>query len=286
MFKFGFLKGLSILLSVILGFNNVCFGDDLPKEVIPRWLELKRGLSYFETQAPEKSILGDSRIFILKVNPLLCSFGILSASENIGNDRSADSWAKDFHVNVVVNAGMFNMVNHRTNKGYLKNFKHYNNSRLNGNYNVMMAMNPKRLSDTSMVITDMTCRTWESLQSKYQTLCQGIRMIDGTGHPMIWDKRPGQSCSMVIGATDADGNIFFVFTRSPYTHQQMIGFLFLLIPQVRTTVYLEGGPEASIYIHTGDTVISKIGSYVSTTYANDNNDHFWKIPNVIGIKVK
>ena len=121
MFKFGFLKGLSILLSVILGFNNVCFGDDLPKEVIPRWLELKRGLSYFETQAPEKSILGDSRIFILKVNPLLCSFGILSASENIGNDRSADSWAKDFHVNVVVNAGMFNMVNHRTNKGYLKN---------------------------------------------------------------------------------------------------------------------------------------------------------------------
>ena len=35
--------------------------------------------------------------------------------------------------------------------------------------------------------------------------------------------------------------------------------------------------------HLIGTVISMIGSYFSETYANDNNDHFWKIPNVIGI---
>jgi hypothetical protein len=91
---------------------------------------------------------------------------------------------------------------------------------------------------------------------------------------------------MVIGATDSIGNIYFVFTRSPYTHQKMIGFLFVLIPNIRTTVYLEGGPEASLFIQTGDTVISKIGSYVSKTYPNDKNDHFWKIPNVIGINAR
>ena len=101
---------------------------------------------------------------------------------------------------------------------------------------------------------------------------------------MAWDKRPGQSCSMVTGATDITGNIYFIFTRSPYTHQKMIDFLIQLIPDIRTTVYLEGGPEASLYVQTNDTIISKIGSYVSKTYANDNNDHFWKIPNVIGIQ--
>jgi hypothetical protein len=88
---------------------------------------------------------------------------------------------------------------------------------------------------------------------------------------------------MVVGATDVSGNIYFAFTRSPYTHQQMIGFLKQLIPTIRTTVYLEGGPEASLYIQTKDTVISKIGSYVSKTYAHDKNDHFWDLPNVIGI---
>jgi len=91
---------------------------------------------------------------------------------------------------------------------------------------------------------------------------------------------------MVIGATDTEGNIYFLFTRSPYTHQQVIGYLIRLIPTIRTTVYLEGGPEASLYVQTGDTVISKFGSYVSKTYPNDNNDHFWKIPNVIGIRLR
>jgi len=237
-----------------------------------------------ETDAPEESILNDSKIFILKASPLLCNVQILCASEHKKPNKPADLWARESGMNVVVNAGMFNMANKRTNKGYLKNNSHFNNSRLNGKYNVMMAMNPKLESDTAMIITDMTCRNWKSLQSRYYTLCQGMRMIDGNGNPMAWDKRHGQSCSMVIGATDIAGNLFFIFTRSPYTHQQIIGFLFRLIPNIRTTVYLEGGPEASLYIQTKDTVISKFGSYVSKTYANDKNDHFWKIPNVIGIR--
>lgn len=237
-----------------------------------------------EIDAPEKSVLNDSKLFILKANPLLCTFGILSTSENKNQNKPADLWAKEFGMNVVVNAGMFNMANKRTNKGYLKNYSHFNNSHLNGRYNVMMAMNPGHLSDTAMLITDMTCRNWESLRSNYHTLCQGMRMIDGSGNPLAWDKRPGQSCSMVIGATDISGNIYFLFTRSPYTHQQVIRYLMRLIPNIRTTVYLEGGPEASLYVQTGDTIISKFGSYVSKTYANDNNDHFWKIPNVIGIR--
>lgn len=248
-----------------------------------KWHELLKGLFYTEIDAPEKSILNDSRIFILKADPLQCRFKLLTASENKLQNKSADEWAKDYGVNVVVNSGMFNMANHLTSKGYLKHFSHFNNPRLNGKYNVMIGMNPLETSDTSMVITDMTFRDWKSVKTRYQTLCQGMRMIDAAGVPLIWDKRPGQSCSMVVGATDISGTVYFIFTRSPYTHHQMISFLIQLIPDIRTTVYLEGGPEASMYIQTGDTIISKYGSYVSKTYATDKNDHFWKIPNVIGI---
>jgi hypothetical protein len=49
---------------------------------------------------------------------------------------------------------------------------------------------------------------------------------------------------------------------------------------------LEDTPEASFYVNTSDTVIAKYGSYVSNTCDNDDNDHFWNIPNVIGIKKK
>ena len=267
-------------------YSNSSISAQVRPDSLPEWHHLQKGLSYRETDAPEKSILNDSRIFILRVDPEQYQFTILSASENQHLNRTADVWARDFSMQVIVNAGMFNTANQTTSKGYLKHYSHYNNARLNGNYNVMMAMNPLMMSDTSMIISDMTCRNWESVRLRYRTLCQGMRMIDCSGNPMAWDKRPGQSCSMVVGATDSDGKIYFVFTRSPYTHQQMIRFLLLLIPDIRTTVYLEGGPEASLYIQTGDTIISKYGSYVSKTYAHDRNDHFWKIPNVIGIRLK
>ncbi len=247
------------------------------------WHALKPGISFKEVDAPEKSIMNDSRIFLLKADPKLCKFDLLCSSQHGRKNRPADEWAKEFKVNVVVNAGMFNMGNARTNKGYLKNYSHFNNSKRNGGYNVMMAFNPKRKSGPEMVIYDLTCTSWDSIQKDYRSLCQGMRMIDCNGNRMAWDKNPGQACSMVIGATDLSGNLYFIFTRSPYTHQKMIGFLYSLIPDIRTTVYLEGGPEASLYVQTADTVITKIGSYVSKTYANDNNDHFWKIPNVIGI---
>ncbi len=274
------------LLIIVFVFGNSSGISAQEKQQPLQWQALQKGLSFLETDAPEKSILNDSKLFLLKAEPQYCRFRLLCASENQRQNRTADCWARDFGMYVVVNAGMFNMANHRTSKGYLKNYSHLNNGRLNGKYNVMMAMNPKQISDTAMIITDMTCRNWESIRLHYNSLCQGMRMIDGNGTPLSWDKRPGQSCSMVIGATDLSGNIYFAFTRSPYTHQQMIGFLIRLIPQIRTTVYLEGGPEASLYIQSKDTVISKYGSYVSKTYANDRNDHFWKIPNVIGIQAR
>lgn len=272
------------LLLIILLYPSSTLNAQERHDTIPVWHNLQNGLSFWATDAPEKSIVSDSKIFILKVDPMLCKFRILSSSEHGKRNRTADVWAKEFGVNVVVNAGMFNIRNRRTNKGYLKNYAHFNNSKLNGSYNVMMAMNPKIKSEPAVKLYDLTSNNWASIRSNYHTLCQGMRMIDCNGNRMAWDKRPGQECSMAVGATDVIGNIYFIFTRSPYTHQKMIDFLIKLIPDIRTTVYLEGGPEASLYIQTNDTIISKIGSYVSKTYPKDNNDHFWKLPNVIGIQ--
>jgi hypothetical protein len=66
----------------------------------------------------------------------------------------------------------------------------------------------------------------------------------------------------------------------------MIEFMRSFPFRLTHAIYLEGGPETSLYITVGNTVIQKIGSYVSDTYPNDDNDHFWKLPNVIGITLK
>ncbi len=278
--------GMAAMLSLLLFFLlSIAYAQESPSDSLV-WNRLQDGLWLCDFTAPEKSILNDSKLTILKVDPNLFSFHLLSSSEHGRRNRTADEWASDFGMSVVVNAGMYSLANGRTNKGYMKNYAHYNNPRLNGAYNVMMAMNPKDPNEPAFRLFDLTAHRWDSIRPRFNTYSQGMRMIDHHGQPLSWDKRPGQACSMVVCASDTAGNVYFVFSRSPYTHQTMIRFLVNLPLNIRTTVYLEGGPEASLFIRSGDTLVNKFGSYVSKTYENDENDHFWKIPNVIGIQPK
>lgn len=281
-----FSPGMTFALSLLIFFfSNNTIGQ--AQETLPlKWKQLKEGCWICDYEAPERSFLNDSKLTILKIDPNIFQFQLLSSTEHGKKNRTAREWADEFELSVVVNAGMYNLANGRTNMGYMKNYTHFNNPRLNKSYNVMMAMNPKDQPEPSFKLFDLAAARWDSIRPRFNTFSQGMRMIDHHGNPLSWNKRPWQTCSMILCATDIEGLIYFVFTRSPYTHQKMIGFLLGLPLNIRTTVYLEGGPEASLYINTGDTLITKFGSYVAKTYENDNNDHFWKIPNVIGIKSK
>lgn len=249
------------------------------------WKQLMDGLQYVELDAPDKSVVNDSKLTIIKVDVQKFDFDFLTGSEHRGA-RIAPDWAKEFDQNLIINAGMYKYNKAQSNKGYMKHYNHLNNPVKSEYYNAMLAMHPKDKSKAPFAIYDITKEPWENLKTQYHSLCQGMRMIDGDGNRMEFSKRPDQSCSMIIAATDVDGNFYIVFTRSPYTHRTMIKYLQGLPINIRTTVYLEGGPETSLYLNTGDTVVAKYGSYVSNTCNNDDNDHFRLVPNVIALRKK
>ncbi len=250
------------------------------------WKMLMDGMQFAELDAPEKSVVNDSKLSILKVDVRKFDFEFLTASEHGKTMRTAPEWAGEFKQNVIINAGMYKFNKIHSNKGYMKNYNHLNNPVKSTYFNAMLAMHPKDQSKPPFEIIDITNQSWDIVQHQYNSFCQGMRMISYEGTAMEFSKRPDQSCSMVVAATDTLGNLYFIYTRSPYTHRTMIAFLQGLPLNIRTTVYLEGGPETSFYVNTGDTVIGKFGSYVSNSCANDNNDHFWKIPNVIALRKK
>jgi hypothetical protein len=250
------------------------------------WINLSDGLQYVELDAPAKSVVNDSKLTILKIDTRQFDFEFLTASEHGKRLRTAEEWASEFDKTIVINAGMYSYNKMHSNKGYMKNYNHLNNPVKSNYYNAIMAMHPRDKTKPPFEIIDITYQDWEKVKTQYFSLCQGMRMIGQEGEGMAFAKRPDQSCSMVLTATDISGNLYIVYTRSPYTHLAMIGFLQGLPLNIRTTVYLEGGPETSLYVNTGDTVIAKFGSYVSNTCNNDDNDHFWKIPNVIALRKK
>jgi tRNA A37 threonylcarbamoyladenosine biosynthesis protein TsaE len=249
------------------------------------WTNLAKGIDYCETNAPFKSIVNDSKLSILKIEPKQVEFLLLSATEFQNKSRPANEWADSFNLNIVINAGMYDLSKTLLSKGYLQSFLHKNNPVIHPTYNTMIAFNPKDSLASNFNIFDLTCTNWESIKSDYHCYAQGLRMIDCNGNALGWNKR-NQSCSMLVAAIDEIGNVYFVFTRSPYTHNEMIKFLLSFPFIIKETIYMEGGPETSFYVNIGDTKIEKVGSYISNSYPNDDNDHFWNLPNVIGIRVK
>jgi hypothetical protein len=277
------LIGLLLLFGCLLSTHKAINAQNMPISPI-LWIELDKGLLFCEIDASQKSIVNDSKLTILKIDPSVFDFQLLTSTEYGNKARTASQWAKEFGMEIIVNAGMYSFAKGQPNKGYLKNFEHVNNPRMSAYYNAMMVLHPKDTTYLPFEIIDLTCNSWDSIKGGFHSFCQGMRMLDCNGCPMAWDKKPAQSCSMVITATDIDRNIYFIFSRSPYTHQTMIKFLMELPFNLRQTVYLEGGPEASLYVNTGKDSIYKFGSYISKSWERDDNDHFWEIPNVIGIR--
>lgn len=250
-----------------------------------KWYTLQDGLEYIEMDGPRQLKISDSKISLLKINPNAFTFEMLSASQYDSVKRCAVDWANEFELNVVINAGMYDLRRQLSSKGLLRNNKSYaNNPNLYEGYNMMIAFNPV---DGEKVPTfdvfDLKCTDVNIIKKQYHSLAQGMRMIDCNGMPMSWNKNP-QWCSQLIVAKDKHNQIYFVFTRSPYSHNEMIQFLTNLKEPLTNAIYMEGGPQTSLLVTTEKDRIEKLGSYVSKTYPTDKNDEFWGLPNVIGLK--
>ncbi len=269
---------IEIRFNLLLLFLH-CFTSSFGQKVNTiNWIQIGKEAFYCEIDAPQISILGDSKLTIVKINPAYADFELKSASlHNQNIPLPATIWADTFGYDLVVNAGMYDLLKPLTSKGFFKVGNLYNNKQINTSYNGIFII------DNHIVrLVDLKCDSTLNL-TNYKECFQGMRMLDCMGNKMNWKKKK-QSCSMLVASIDNQGNIYFIFSRSPYFHATFIDFLKELPLDLKTTIYLEGGPETSLYLRTPKGILEKVGSYVSNSYENDNNYSYWKLPNVIGVK--
>lgn len=246
------------------------------------WKTIDDGLQLAAYQSPKKSILGDNMITILKIDPTQYNFNLFSAKEKGEHTRTASQWAADKKQIAIINAGMYQM-DHATNLGYMKNYDFANNSRVNKD-NTVLAFNRKDTTVPTFQIIDRTCQDWEILKEKYHSFSQSIRMVD-CNQKNRWSQQ-NKKWSMVVIGKDIDGNALFIISRSPYTVYDFVNILLQSPLKLYNLMYLEGGPEASFYLDHNGTKEAVIGSYETGFNEYDDNNQFWKIPNVIGISKK
>lgn len=283
------------IVAVVLLCSTAAFAQDRtdtlykrPKDTmdfVVKWKQIGKGVQFCETDAPLKSIIGDSKLTMLKIDPKQVEFDLFTASGMDSTSKPVNVWADTMNLNIVFNAGMYDLGKPLISRGLLKSGDHHNQFAFKEGWNVMFAINPTdSLNARDAVVYDMQCTPFAQIENQYSSFAQGIRMLDCSGNPMNWKKN--QSCSMLICAHDDQENLIIIFNRSPFPQNHMIGFMKQFPTPLHNAIYMEGGPETSLYISIGDFCLQKVGSYVSGTYTKDTNETFWSLPNVIGIRVK
>lgn len=265
-FMFGF-------LSIAVTVNPSAQDNDV-------WLQLEPGLDFGAFIAPQPSDVGDSRIRILRIDPVYFRFQLLNASATPTVKRlGAKDWALQYNLVATINASLFQADN-KTSVSLMRTKNHVNNSHLSKD-KTLLAFDPRDGSLPNVQIVDRDCSNISQILNLYESFVQSIRMISCNGEN-VWAQQKKRWSTSAIGM-DQRGRILFIHVRSPYTTHDLIENLLKLPIELKNAMYTEGGPIAQLYIHSGRYEYEFIGSYSTGSNENDGNSIAWPLPNVVGI---
>lgn len=243
------------------------------------WQDVAEGLAVGRFPAPARSSVGDSVVTVVRVDPARYEFRLLSAKLlGLSHNPTAVEWVERHGVLGAINAGMF-QGDHRTAVAYMRDGEKINNRRWSRD-NAVFAAGARRSGLPPVQILDRTCQDVPALAEGYRVLVQNIRMIDCAGRN-VWAHQARKWSTACVG-TDGQGRVLLIHVRSPYATHDLVEALLALPLGLRRLMYVEGGPEASLYVKAGGrVVVSEVGSFETGFREADDNRVFWPLPNVI-----
>lgn len=248
----------------------------------PKWRELVPGLHVAEFDSPRKSVVGDSKITVVRIDPDQHELKLLCASEDGGRKRTAKDWCRKFDLLCAINASMYGKDG-LTPVAYMKRGDRLVNSRMTAD-KAVIAFDRTSTNVPLVQIIDLQYQDFEGLRNSYGTLVQNIRVVSTKGEN-VWQKQQ-RIWSMSVLGMDRKGNVLFIFTRSPYPVHDFADILRALPLDLLNAAYLDGGPPASLYVGTRGFEADLFGSYETGVREDDDAVIPWRIPNVIGVAKK
>jgi uncharacterized protein YigE (DUF2233 family) len=250
------------------------------------WKQLAPGLETRVLTTIKKSIEGDSKIRIVRIDPYkweMTFYGISQSAEP--KAKTAREWSESNHLTAVINAGMF-ASDFVTHIGYVKTKGHILTDHIN-NYLSVIAFDPRNDGSVSpFKIFDLDDKGTDikSILENYNSVVQNLRLIKKPG-TNVWSQRDNKWSEAAIGE-DREGRILFIFSRSPFTMHDFNDELLKSGIGIVAAQHLEGGPEAQLYLKIKDLEIDLSGSYETNFNENNTINTAWPIPNIIGIRPK
>jgi hypothetical protein len=247
------------------------------------WQELAKGLELGIFAAPLPSEIGDANVRVLRIDPQRYQFRLLNASASKdGRPLSARQWSRQNGLVAAINASMY-QADYRSSVSLMRTKSHINNPRLSKD-NAILAFDRKDPSVPPVKIIDRQCEDFNIWQKKYRTMVQSIRMISCTGNN-VWTQQPQKWSTAAIGIDDRQ-RVLFIHVGSPYSTHDVIDILLQLPINITRAMYVEGGPQAQLYINSGKHEYDFVGNYEIELRDNMKKLISRPVPNVVGISLK
>jgi uncharacterized protein YigE (DUF2233 family) len=222
-------------------------------------------------------------IAILRIDPERWDLVVVARSQT-GDPagQTARGWARQHDLAVAVNAGMF-AADHSLHLGYLEHRGQVLASGVAA-YQSVAAFGPRRPTLPRFRIFDLDepGLTIEAIRRDYASLVQNLRLIRRPGTNR-WSQQDRRWSEAALGE-DREGRILFVFSRAPFSMHDLDAQVLAAGIGVVALQHLEGGPEAQLYVHAGETEIELFGSFETGFREDDGNPAAWPIPNVLGVR--
>ena len=270
---------LAVLVQALCLSGAYASSQEPVSRIVNLWQQLEPGLEFGEFLAPQRSETGDSLVRVLRIDPEYFELRLMNASAADSHNRlTTKEWCQRYGLVAAINAGMY-QTDYRTSVSLMRSKAHVNNPRLTRD-KAILAFDRQAPGVPKVKIIDRQCENFHDWEGFYGSLAQSIRMISCKGRN-VWRQQPDKKWSTAAIAIDEDDKVLFIHVRSIYSVHDLIDNLQQLPLHISRAMYVEGGREAQLYIHSGQFERELVGSHGNSTFSLSNGARL--LPNVIGI---
>ena len=277
----------SISISSFLGghFHSLLFTLvflSIPISNVRAWQQIDTGLHLQTFTLIGAGHKAPPQLSILKIDPSRFDFTLLTTSRYKQPLANLKKWSEREGLTAAINASMYR-EDRQQSTGYMKTHGHVNNGYINPRFGAFMVFAPKDPSLPPVQILDRSYQDWRQIIPLYDTVIQNFRLISSR-QKNLWPKTKKTHSIAAIGI-DTRGQVLFIHCQEPLVIYEFNEALLSLPIDIFNAMYVEGGPEAAMYLKTDTIERSWQGRYENPLLGTITQK-LWPIPNVIGIVPK
>ena len=221
-------------------------------------------------------------INILRIDPAHYDFRLIAADRQQQRTATLKEWSGQEGLTGAINASMYR-EDRQQSTGYMKTGGHLNNGYINPRFGAFLVFDPKNPSLPQIQIVDRSYQDWKYLIGQYDTVIQNFRLIS-IKQENLWPRTDKKHSIAAVGM-DKQGRVLFMHSQVPMSIHDFNTAILGLPIDIFNAMYVEGGPEAAMYLKTATREHSWQGRH-EHLLLETFNQKLWPVPNVIGIVPK